>query len=600
MCRALTLAALLCVSAASIRAQGANTKTVYVPNADTSSSFPQDDQKLNKRLADAAVVFLEVRLNSLKDLHVERSKSPCATRAGIPESVQGQVQPTESRTQSPPLGSNLADSYEVKTTIRTLGVSALNENEKELVLDYQLVKYVSCIPTTLVHRSEPISEKTAFGDFLQMGNMLEVKLRNELAPPKINIDVADISSQSESLQPVRDDLINQLFIRLARESEFRVRDIRRSQQSPDADYVVTGVLTKDRVQFTIRNVKDNSKNQSASVLADQKNIQAFYKTAAETVVNYIRVCPTAQLTEGQIADALRQVSDLLCKNKADCKPDPTNVTAAIFQLTRLNCTNKTSVTLTLLGDAYVLSEDFLKAAEAYDQAVKLLSPDRTDKIVETTSLAGDAWYQAQNYGNAAQRYELAIAKSPELQPPAEAVYIQRARSYRFGSDKQAFTAALDGLNKYTTSDQLAEEVSLAFNILPPSQLPAAYDLVLKSNNLDALPKVLPKIQERFAGYLLEEAYDKIFEKNINEVDRLLKMVETLPPASIPQQFQDAHKIIRAIWQRDAKNDFQNAVTVLHRFRNRLRKLVSSQNIFWLTPITKELGGPTVKPITKNP
>lgn len=535
-------------------------KTTYVPDASTISSIPQDDKRLNKRLADAAVVFLEVRLNSLKDLQVHRSKSPCPSEGARPS-------------EGDPLETNAPDSYEVRTAIRTLAVSGLNEYEKELVLDYELVKYVRCKPTILVHRSEPISEKTAFDGFLQMGDVLEINLQNELAPPKIRIDVAEISIEDEALQSVRDDLVSRVFVRLATESDFTVRDIRGKQPSKDTDYVITGLLTKDRkgVAFTIKNAIDASKNQSPFVpgAISQKNsegLNAFYNRAAETLISYIRVCSFTPLADDEIGKSTLRASELLCKDTTACEPRPAE---AILVLTRLSCAGKqTPATLALSGDAYLLSEDFLKAADAYDQSWKLLGADRPEETVPIVILAGDAWYRAQNYGNAAQRYEMAIARSPEAQPPSEAVYLQRARSYRFAADRQqALAAGIDGLTKYPTSDQLAGELNLAVKNISGDQLRSSYDkLFLKNTNIDAINKVLPAVREKLGDYLLGEVFDKLLEKkDLKEVGQLLKLAETLPLTSLPQEFQDAYKITRAVWQRDAKNDWENAVAVLGPF-----------------------------------
>lgn len=563
----LLLPALICTLISSIRAQQ-TTVTTYVPDASTGPSDSQDDKQLNKRLADAAVVFLEVRLNSMKDLQVLRSKSPCAT-----ESTPSQAeQPAPSPAQSEPAETN-ADSYEVRTTIRTL-LSGLNEKEKELVLDYELVKYVRCRPTTIVHRTEPISEKTAFGGFLQMGDVLEITLQSEMAPPKINIDVAEISIENEPLQSIRDDLVNRIFVRLASESDFMVRDIRGKQPSKDADYVVTGVLTRDRkgVAFTIRNAKDSSKTQSPFVpgAISQKNgdmLNAFYARAAETVVNYIRVCRSSKpLADDDIGKIILQASELLCKDKDICEPKPAE---AILLLTRLSCANKqTPATLALTGDAYILSEDFFKAANAYDQSWKLVSADRPDETVKPLISAGDAWYRAQNYANAAERYETAIARSPEAQQPEEAVYLQRTRSYRFAVDRQrALATAIDGLSRYPTSNELKSELTLGVNGTSRAQLRNSYELFLKNQNIDAVKEVLPLVQESLADEVLQNAFDNLFEKkDLNEVDQLLSFAETLPLASLSkdprESYLDAYKILRAVWRRDAKNDWENALAVL--------------------------------------
>jgi hypothetical protein len=558
---ALAAAALICISVSSILAQARSVKTIYVADPTTSSSTPQDQER-NKRIADAAVVFAEVRLNSLKDLNVKRGNSPCGS-----DGVQAQAQALPPDTTAP-------DSYEVKIAIRTLGVSGLDPNEKELefVLDFDLLKYVKCTKTTLVHRSGPISEKIAFDAFLQMGDVLEVKLRSELAPPKINVDVSDISVETDSLRVIKEDLTSRLFARLASESEFRVRDIRGAKPSEDADYVITGVLTKDRkgVRFTVRNVKDSSKTQSPFVSAptDQKNAEAldvFYMKAAEAVINFIRVCPLKPLTDDEVGNTIQQATELLCQNKPVCEPKASEV---VLLLTRLSCTGKqTAASLKLLGDAYVLTEDFLKAADTYHQSWNMLTADRQDEIVSIISLEGDAWYRAENYGNAAQSYELAIVKSPDLQPPREGIYLQRARSYRFAADRQrALAAALDGLTKYRTSDELAAELALVVKNIPEGQLRSSYDLLLKNNNLEAVIKVLPGVEEKLAGYLIEQVSFKIYEqKNFNEVDQLLKVVETFPLASFPPQLQDYYKLMRAVWQIEAKNDFATALGVVKSF-----------------------------------
>src|SRR5712692_3893108 len=181
---------LFCLSAVVAQAQQTPVRKIYVSEVAQSAS-PTDDER---KIAVAATFVLELRLDSMKQLKVVRGKAHCDPTEAGPASLQRQE-----ATQMP-LGDPSASIYEVSTSIKTLTASGSAGNTDELVLDYDLLKYVRCKPSSLVHRSEPISRKTAFEGLLQMGDVIEVALKEDLAAPKVVVDVADITATGDSMQ----------------------------------------------------------------------------------------------------------------------------------------------------------------------------------------------------------------------------------------------------------------------------------------------------------------------------------------------------------------------------------------------------------------
>lgn len=563
-------AVLLCFLAPLSRAQ-VLTRTVYLPEVATTAS-PTDDER---RIAQTAANVLDLRLNSLRQIKAVRHKVPCdPPLAGLavrqPEDAAEQMSPADLSTSV----------YEVSVALKTL-IAPAGANSS-LVLDYELFRYVRCKPTSIIHRSEPISLRTAFEVLLQMGDFVEVALTKDmenLAPPKLVVDLSEISGGGDSLQDVRNQLGNSVFFKLGTQPDFKARDARGKPPDSEADYIVTGELrTKEQkgVRFTIKSGKDNGKPEDFFVPGpvgqknpDEKALAAFYDKAATMVASYLRARRdnTGPLSDADVVTISQQAFQLLCKDQSrmsECLSQPTVV---IPMLTRLRDAEKASPkVLELLGEAYEEVEEYQKAADAYDQAWMKASPGRIDaETFRFQAKAANALYAAQNYAAAAERYAQAIATRAKLQLPVmEALFIQNARSHRFAGNRiQALNAALSGLNEFPDSAALNEDVSTVLKTLKDEELMTAYQSLTKYKNLGKVQQKLPGVTERLVEYLLLEALGNIFQtRKFDEADRTLKVIESFPLESISSDLQKLHKIVRAAWTREAKGDFDEAIAVL--------------------------------------
>jgi tetratricopeptide (TPR) repeat protein len=562
---------LLCFSAAVAPGQSVARK-IYVREA-TLSAAPSEDER---KIALTSTDVLELRLNSMKQLKVFRGAAPCKkTETEVTPQQQEEV-PVQI-----PLTDPSVAIYEVKTEIKTLISAGNAEGKNELVLEYDLLRYVRCSPTSIIHRSEPISVRTAFEGLLQMGDILEVALTKDienLAPPKPVVDLSDIVGGGDALQDIRDQLGNVVFFKLGTQPDFRARDFRGKPSDSQADYIVTGeLLTKDQkgARFTVKSLKDNRIEKFfvpgpvSQKPPDEKTLAAFYDKSATMIVNNIRARRdnTGPLSDADVGEISAQAYKFLCKDQArsaDCVSQPTIV---IPMLTRLRDAEKASPRiLELLGEAYEEVWEYQDAADAYDQAwMKGPNGVAESEVFGFQARAANALYAAHNYPAAAERYGQAInTRAKAKLPIMEALFVQYARSYRFAGNRlQALDAALLGMSEFSDSAALDEEVTTILGNLTGDELQSAYHSLMKYSGLAKVQQKLPDVKTRLTDWLIQAALENIFRtKKLDEADRFLKIIESLPLESLPQNRQKRYRIVRAVWSREARNDFDGAIAVL--------------------------------------
>lgn len=569
----LSAVALLCTASAPVRAQQPPpVRNVYLTEVATSSS-PSDDES---KIARAATPILELRLGSMKEIKLLREAVPCEQSGEtLPES------PPTQRQESPgqmPLANLSGGFYEVRAAIKRLATADGTSNTS-LLLDYDLLRYVRCKAVSILHRSQPISLKTAFEGLSQMSDTVELALNEELAPPKTVVDLTELTANGESLQALREQLGNAVLFKLVTEPDFRVRDLRRGKP-PDsqADFIVTGELInkKDQkgVTFTIKSAKERSPpNLFVSGPVGQKNpdekaLAVFYEKSATVVVNHIRARRDniGPLSDADVDVVYQSALKKLCKDQTGCVSQPEIV---IPMLTRLRDAEKASLkALLLLGDAYIEVEEFGKAAAVYDEAWTTLPAQGTKaedaEVVRIVSLAADAMYRAQDYRNAADRYRRAIEISAERGFSTSAnLRLQYVRSNRLaGNGFEAFQIALKSLRQFPDSPELDEEIDNLVKSVPVEDVGFIYHLLIDNKDIRKINQKLPAIRARFAEYLIGPTYMALGDRKFEEAERHLKIIESFPLAAISDEQQKVYRLARAIWSMEAKNDFNTTIAIL--------------------------------------
>jgi tetratricopeptide (TPR) repeat protein len=546
-------------------------RTVHLPEVIMTASPTEDERKI----AQTAANVLDLRLSSMKQIKVVRGKACDSTETRTSN---------QSREESPgqmALADPATAIYEVSTSIKALTVSGSANSNVELVLDYDLVRYVRCKPTSVIHRSEPISLKTAFEALLQMGDVIDVALTKdleELAPPKLVVDLTEITGGGDSLREVREQLGDTVFFKLGIQPDFRALDSRGRSPDSQSDYTVTAeLLTKDQkgVRFTVKSVKDNKTEKfSVSGPVGQKNpddkvMAAFYEKAAGMVVNYIRARRdnVGPLSDADVEAISQRASKLLCKDSAppgDCVSAPVVV---IPLLTRLRDADKASPkTLELLGDAYAEVEEYQKAAEAYEQALmKQPNGGNDSAAVALMERTAETLNKARLYFSAAGLYGRAIDASLKLQLPLTAnTFVQYARSYRFaGYSNSALDAVLSGLRRFPDSAELDAELVDILETIGDTALLGAYESLMKYRDIEKVSQKLPDLKQNLAAELISNAFENALSRtDLAGVDRTLKSVETLGLESLPQEERTAYTVARALWLRESKSDFDGAIAML--------------------------------------
>jgi len=558
------IAVIAAASASNHAQQAPRTKRVFFSEvAIDGSASPVD-----KTIANAAVSMLELKLGSMKDVRASRGEA-CTAQTDATASPQ-----PPSRGQQEILSSGLDLFYQIRAAVKPASITAFAK-DPETILDYEILRFTRCggKPVSILHRSEPIAMRSALTSLSAMTDRIEAALNEDLAAPSTVIEVAEFSGGGDSLQQIREHLRNEILFNLVLH-DFEVRDARKGKEASDADYVVTGELDKDKKRVTIKISAKGGKPENFSFngpinqkSADEPALASFYQRSADLVVNYIRArvenrgIPTDADVERITRDALTQ----LCKNQTTpCAKRPEQAIAALSGLR--DAGKATPQALELLGNAYddEQVQEYVKAADSYDRA-KAALPAADPQINRLTQEAANAHYLAQNYLAAAERYESAINLTlPEKSPLLETLFVQSARSYRYGNNRvKALSAALSGLNTFRESAVLDEELGMIVKSLMAEELEAAYPVLLGSN----LPKVrqkLPELKNRLAEYLTEEMVgDFIFkDKDFDALDKQLKKIEALDPTSLNEERQAIYRVLRSIWLISAKHDDDAAIVMI--------------------------------------
>lgn len=567
----LPLLALLCLGAYSVRAQQPGATVVYVSDVAMSQSPRAEEQKIAQALSS----ILELRLNSIKGVQVLRGKPPCDSQSAALASAS----PQREDISSPIAGTQSAATYQVNSSIKVLTpASAANDNTVELLLDYDLLKYAGCKESSVVHRSEPISVKNGFVTIVQMGDLLEAALKEDSAPKKTVVDVVEITGAAESPQ-LKNQLANAIISKLTDQDDLQVRSFAGNTPAGESDFVVRGELVNGNEKGARLVVQDVKSKRSYPIfvrgpvgqkIPNDKVLAEFLEQASTLVLSFIRNDRAASnLTDADVATISTRAVDLLCKRQtSNCVPQPA---LAIPDLLRVRVSNKVNATiLGLLGDAYTLQGDYENAVQMYEEAFK-----RSVEVADVNASlafrisAAEASYKGQNYAQAAEQWDQVIALATSLR--TEAVlspnhFLQATRSYRFANQQlTALERAIQGLIRFPDSAELDEELKQILQNMSDTTLAVAYEVLLRYKNVEKVSIKLADVKDRLAEQLAEQAIESVFGKKFSETERYLRLIESLEIQSLKKEAQAAYRVARALWLREARNDFAGAISSLEPF-----------------------------------
>ena len=552
------LAVVLCASP--VWAQQSTNATVYIANATTSESLDADQQKI----AQAIGPVLELRLNSIKGIQVVRGVPKCEAQSAV-------------ATQS-------TNSYVVNTSVQSSTRTGPSNNSiVELVLGYELLKLsvdydqqknIRCMGASVIHRSEPISVKTAFGVVVQMGNILDAAIAQDSGDKKIVVDVLEVTGAAE-LSQLKDQLAIAILSKLTDEDNLEARSFG-AQPGSDSDYVVRGELIKgpqSGAKFHVQNVKTgkfsdfNVRGPVAGNNSDSKALSLFFETAASAVLSFIRGDQhPGNLTDADVSFILTTATSLLCESKpvrSDCVPQTALV---IPDLLRLKDSNRaTPETLGLLGDAYAIQEDYDKAVGAYDDAVTKPGNVSRAATLSFQLRAAESSYKAQQYLGAAVRYDHVIERAPTDDPTllTPTLFVQATRSYRFARDLlKALYKAVDGKKRFPDSADLDVEIMDTIIEMSGSTLLTAYETLLTYKDVAPAAEVAAHVKSKLVAESLDRTMGLFIDHKYREAKEYLDLVERLNVDSLTPEAQAAYRVERAVLQRETGSDIGSVIATL--------------------------------------
>src|ERR1051326_8809085 len=261
--------AILVISASSIHAQEPHANMVHI-SVSRSSSPAGDEQKI----VDAMNSMLELRLNTLKGVQIVSGEATCDDVIWGPPRLQ------------------ISASVSGHTSTAPSAIATV-----ELVLEYDLLKVVReddpqksppCKRLLLLHRSEPISLKTAFAAIVRMSNLLNDGVEEETAPPKVVVAVVAFTGSVSTR--VKAEINNAVLSERAGQEGFEVRTFS-DTPSGHVDYVVTGKVNAGGASFRVTNQKSGKPYDltvSGSVSeSDTAGLSKFFESSATTISNKI-------------------------------------------------------------------------------------------------------------------------------------------------------------------------------------------------------------------------------------------------------------------------------------------------------------------------
>jgi tetratricopeptide (TPR) repeat protein len=578
----------VCVAAAVVgastncEAQQDNRPTVYLLDIKQ-----EGESLLHGNLSDFTVDLLRMRLTELKSFQVKKLDK--VSEADIAPKC-GEARKTDALATTQVSLANDADFYVLRASIQ---VRTPAKAETEIVLDYELAKYVRCERVSLARSKDTFAENEVLKYINSMADVTALLLDNERTVTKAVADAITFGSDEKSWAIAR-KVTDELKADIKRAGDFYLPEKSNSTNS-QTDFTVRGQLSiTNKVSYRVTiTTKDGRSYPPKTVMgpdADKQTdekLASFYKEAADAAfdyLKYVRYVAEARrntpLTEAELQQMLDRARQLMCVEVAsakDCKQQPET---AILVLTEIR-ERKKPTDEELLGKAQMLVGEYSDAAQSFDSARSHADGSNPEVVINLLNQGGEAWFKAKNYDKAIARYEESLnlynasrAKlSASLLKDEPRVSLQRVRSYRYAKKGlEALKFILSSWEVQPDPKDLREELGYLLDDMPAEQFNEAEKIVelykgkpqyeaaslaLKDHEaMDTLMDVLVSLRLRW----LEPADQEL--KIFQEMDSRLTKVETIPETSLSGDSLTLRKTVRALWLRDFKHDTEQATYLL--------------------------------------
>jgi len=534
--------------------------TIYLPDV----KAPSQPNPVAGELGKFAIDLLNYQFKALKGAQVIREKPTCT------QAQSDSSQPPSSQTPAQVTVTNDGEYYEVSAVIDPQP----KNTEGGMLLTYELIKYVKCASRSIIRRQELITEKNALQNLKQMGDVLELALNDELAPAKTIVVVSEVTEGSEDLQQVKQELVEHIVRELGTLEDITARDARKDQGNTPPDFTVTGAIVNRRgVRLIVKSSKANSQGRPTRVVplpqnANETRWEEFYQTAATEVVNLVKSVRVAEALNRPSVDlknptaikgAWDEAQRLMCgiRTNPNCVPQYATALPILSALAEIKQKQDwTPQLLDLLGYARSLNEEYLEAAQAYDEAWK--AENNTTNKISLLKKAAEAWYKAKSYEAAADRFGQVIKLSSEAgKTVLPAVYLQWAQSLIFANDRiKALEALLMGLRanpEKTGDDPLDDTFDDLWKDLKGAEVIKAAPLMEQYKDLPSVAKERQSFQKKLIEELLKAAEVTHAEGNFGAMDEALRQLEGIPPADLSEPQRDEVLRLRKLWQKRSVN-----------------------------------------------
>lgn len=364
--------------------------------------------------------------------------------------------------------------YLIRVEIYSLQKTA----DSELVLDYEISRYDQCSRQLLIHRTAPFREATALERIADLTTSIRavLELGTSAQHSKKVIDIHQaLGGVGNEAQEVRTGITDVVLLSLRAENDLDPRDRRKEGAStPPADYEIKPMLINQRRLSARLNVsfKKDGKEQSyqskevlgpmlekpsdANKKAYQDKLATFYEDVAKTAFSFLNDVrfaveagiATNQLSTADVALLTKTARDLMCDlpdSASGCEPQ---YERALPLLKESAGKIKDPHLFFLLAQAQSKDEDFVRAAQAFDEGWRMIGKAKSEALPYVIN-AANSWYRVPNFEWAAERYDSAIKLADSAGKSQYEHHLQRIRSYHFAGERlKALTALIDTLSKF--------------------------------------------------------------------------------------------------------------------------------------------------------
>jgi len=413
-------------------------------------------------------------------------------------------------------------------------------SEESLILNYELLKTVKCVPEPLMRRSEPVPQARTLDALTVMADALALRVTED-AHKRVRIDVKLVSPERAEgdEKDFGKALIDSLLVALARTDDLQPNDLRAGVPETPGDYTL-GAEVKVAGSFLSHLGKDKDIEVSLSLTpgeqepgeagGDRNGAQPYRLTtdpirgkmnrrdqllasvadAALKGISDVREAREMGLSSRESAmsptERVERAKKLLCDGSKDasCTPRPETAIVLLQQATQQASGNLEA--REWLGRAQYLSGRYTDAAQSFDVALKAASAAPPVKLVELSVEEGDAWYKARNFTKAVSSYDEAAARirsGPAGLHAEEDFNLQRALSHRFAGDlRGSIDALLSPVGTVTDSNALGQELEHVVDNLSASGLPDAIRQLEQSKNPRVSEPALARAYQNQANRLI--------------------------------------------------------------------------------------------------